>query len=115
MVIDLNPENEDATQNIAAFYISNDKKSSEFEQFYEKLIDECAWSALPWNDPKVSTLKQAYNLDSVPTVIVLDKNLNKIDVDAVDDLVNLEPTLCRHVWCQALQQRLQANGEIDQA
>ena len=31
MLIDLNPENEDATQNIAAFYISNDRKSSEFE------------------------------------------------------------------------------------
>ena len=79
------------TQNIEAFYISNDRTQAEYSEFMKACNDETSWCALPWNDDRIFEIKKAYNFDSLPQVLVLDKNLQVITTEGVDDLMFLHP------------------------
>ena len=78
ILVELNPENEDAQQNVEAVYISNDRTRDEYSEFMKQCNEEVTWCSLPWNDEKVFEIKRAYNFDSLPQVLVLDKNLTVI-------------------------------------
>ena len=90
-LVELNPENEDAQQNLEVFYISNDRTKEEYSEFMKSCNEEVSWCALPWNDERIYEIKKAYNFDSLPQVLVLDKNLQVITTEAVDDLSFLAP------------------------
>ena len=56
-LVELNPESEDVTQNIEAFYISNDRTQEEYSEFMKQCNDEVSWCALPWNDERIFKIK----------------------------------------------------------
>ena len=106
ILVDLNPENEDAQQNIEAVYVSNDRSREEYSDFMKQCNEEVTWCSLPWNDEKVFEVKKAYNFDSLPQVLVLDKNLEIITNQGADDLMNLPPQELRSYWITELRAKI---------
>ena len=106
-LIDQNPDDESQPPSYEAFYISNDESKDEFKQFYAKMCEEAPyWSTFPWNDPRIVNMKNALNLESLPQVLVMDKNLNIVTSEGVDDLMNLEPDVCRSLWISLLKKQI---------
>ena len=46
----------------------------------------------------INLLKRKFQLESIPQVIVLDKNQDLVAKDVSDDLLKLHPETCRMVW-----------------
>ena len=111
ILVELNPENEDAQQNIEAVYISNDRNRDEYSEFMKNCNEEVSWCALPWNEDKVFEVKKAYNFDSLPQVLVLDKNLQIITDQGADDLLNLPPSELRSYWITELRAKIARERE----
>ena len=111
ILVELNPENEDIQQNIEAIYISNDRTYDEYADFMKACNEEVSWCALPWNDERVYKVKKAYNFDSLPQVLVLDKNLQVITREGADDLMNLHPQELRAYWINELRQKIAREKE----
>jgi len=62
--------------------------------------DGRSWCSLKWKEEKAIELKDKLGLDSLPRVLVFDKNLQLITENGVDDLLMLTPTACRGYWIE---------------
>ena len=76
-----------------------------------ELNEDRTWLALPWRDERLIDIKAKLHLDSLPRVIVLDKNLEVVSWNAQDDLLMLRPSACRSYWIELLTQKLTEKNE----
>ena len=96
---------------VEVLYISNDKTEQEFEAFVRKMNDKKPWCSIPWQDDKIQDLKEKFGLDSLPRVLVFDKNLELVTDNAAEDLIFLPPSACRSYWNQQLASRVTYEAE----
>ena len=100
-------QEENRTPAIEVFYLSNDNSAEELNRFYMENIDLAPWCSLQWEEMDlVQEVKEHYNLESLPQVLVLDKNLRVITREGADDLRRLEPKDCREYWINVLSNNL---------
>ncbi len=71
------PISENGRQRIEVMYASNDRSEVEYDGFI----------SLHRNDKQIAELKKVYFINSVPTVIVFDKNLKCVTMTGADDLL----------------------------
>ena len=109
-----NPSDDSYNVKVEVFYISNDRSESEFDQFMQEMNEQRSWCYLPWNDDKQLLVKEKYCLDSLPRVIVLDKNLEIVTENGVDDLLFLTPTACRSYWIEILTAKKKEEQDEDE-
>ena len=99
-------EEADASANITFLYVSNDHCQEDFNFMYHEKMEDSGWAALPWNDTRIQELKKVYKLDSVPQVLVMDRNFEVISREGVADIQNLEPQAARTYWISQLIYKL---------
>ena len=97
-----NPDDDSAAQKIEVLYLSNDRTKEEFESFIHEMNENRTWSAVAWKDDKLLELKEKLGLDSLPRVLVFDKNLELVTEDGAEDLLFLTPIACRSYWVEQL-------------
>lgn len=70
--------------------------------------------ALPWNDERIVNLKNIYKLNSVPLVLVFDRNLECVTREGADHLLKMTPLACRNYWIDLLmdQKKIFRKGVI---
>lgn len=68
----------------------------------QEMNENRSWCAIPWKDDKLLELKDKLGLDSLPRVLVFDKNLELVTQNGVDDLLFLTPIACRSYWVEQL-------------
>ena len=114
-LLEMNPEDDRGANNCEAFYISNDESKEDFKDFYQDMTDEASfWSTLKYNDPRITDLKNALNLETLPQVLVMDKNFNIVTTEGADDLLNLDADSCRTQWISMLTRQLAMQGNDDE-
>ena len=60
----------------------------------------------------LNAIKQRFQLEAIPQVVVLDKNQDVVINEASNDLLELHPEACRQIWIEILNDRIvQANTE----
>jgi hypothetical protein len=88
---------------IEVFYLSNDKDSEECSA----LVNDTKWCTIPWEDVEMHEhIVEAYQLEALPQVIVLDKNLREVTREGADDLRRLDPKEVREYWISLLVDKL---------
>ena len=74
----LNDINEDGNRVFEVVYISNDESEEEYFKFYDTFFGQNSQGAngcsIPFNDPRILKLREQYQIDCVPVVVVLDRN-----------------------------------------
>ena len=55
-------------------YISNDETSEDLSKFYETNLASFNCCYLPFNEEAIFQIREAYQIDCVPALVVLDKN-----------------------------------------
>jgi len=64
---------------VEVLYLSNDRSKEEFESFIQEVNEgERSWCSLKWKDEKLIELKDKLGLDSLPIVLIFDKNLQLV-------------------------------------
>ena len=99
---------------VEVLYLSNDRSEQEFESFIRKMNDKKPWCSLPWNDDKIQEIKEKFGLDSLPRVLVFDKNLELVTDNGAEDLVFLPPSACKSYWNQQLASRVNEEAVDDE-
>ncbi len=82
-------------------YLGNESCEQELQTFLETspLKELNQVYNFTFNDDFALRIRTELNLDSMPTVIVFDKNLEIISTDGAADLLHLEtPEMVRGVW-----------------
>ena len=102
LLADFNPDDDHGSPLLEVLYISNDVDKRDFKEFYAQMVEETSWCTLKWADPNIANIKNEFKLESLPCVIVLDRNLRVVTREGADDLLNMEPQLCRSYWIQLL-------------
>ena len=97
-LIEFNPDDDHSATSAEVLYISNDVDKREFKEFYNSMVEETSWCTLKWHDPMVANVKNEFRLESLPKVVVLDKNMRVVTMEGADDLLSMEPQLCRTYW-----------------
>lgn len=82
--------------------MSDDSSQEEFELYVNKAEETRQWSALPWGGETLTDTKTRLRLDSLPRVLVFDRNLELITENGADDLLFLSPVSCRNYWIDQL-------------
>ena len=90
-LIEFNPDDDHSATSAEVLYISNDVDKREFKEFYNSMVEETSWCTLKWHDPMVANVKNEFRLESLPKVIVLDRNLRVVTEEGADDLLSMEP------------------------
>mmetsp|Transcript_6260 Transcript_6260/g.8378 ORF Transcript_6260/g.8378 Transcript_6260/m.8378 type:complete len:101 (+) Transcript_6260:153-455(+) len=88
---EFNPDDDHTPPACEVIYISNDTDKREFKEFYSQMIEETSWCTFKWADPVIALVKNELKLESLPKVIVFDKNLRIVTENGADDLINMEP------------------------
>lgn len=78
------PISENGRSRIEVLYASNDSSEAEYDNFISLHRN---WGCLSWNDKQIAELKKIYGINTVPTVIVFDKNLKCVTMTGADDLL----------------------------
>lgn len=97
-----NPEDDSAAPKVELLYLSNDRTKEEFESFMQEMNENRTWCAVQWKDDKLLELKEKLGLDSLPRVLVFDKNLELVTENGAEDLLFLTPIACRSYWVEQL-------------
>ena len=64
--------------------MSDDSSQEEFELYVNKAEETRQWSALPWGGETLTDTKTRLRLDSLPRVLVFDRNLELITENGAD-------------------------------
>ena len=101
-LIEVNPDDDHGSPLCEVIYVSNDIEKREFKEFYKSMMEESSWCTLKWGDPNLNKIKNEFSFESLPCVIVLDRNLRVVTREAADDLINMDPLVCRAYWISLL-------------
>ena len=110
LLIRQNPDDENQAPLYEVIYISNDYDKSEFKNFYEQMCEETPWCTLQFTDKNVINIKNEFKFESLPQVVVLDKNLQVITTEGADDLATMDVDVCRTLWLSMLNKKLLEGG-----
>ena len=108
---EFNPDDDHSAPAAEVLYVSNDTDKREFKDFYSSMVDETSWCTLKWDDPMIANVKDEFRLEALPKVIVLDRNMRMVTEEGADDLLSMEPQLCRTYWIGLLQRQLREHAE----
>ncbi|XP_022670531.1 probable nucleoredoxin 3 [Varroa jacobsoni] len=56
------------------------------------------WYALPWNDPDILELADVYDIDGIPTLIILRQDLSLVTIHGRDDIMLYKHKTWQN-WC----------------
>ena len=90
--------------NIEIIFCSLDEDEDDFRQYLKKL----PFSAIDYSDPKLEDLSTAFEIETIPVLIVFDKFGNLIDVNgrtAIQGKNKLSPEETIKIWMEKSKQK----------
>lgn len=68
-------------------FVSFDRNEASFKKY----LGEMSWWALPFNDPRKEALEEAFDIEGIPTVVLLDEKGMPFSTDGVQLILGLGP------------------------
>ena len=112
-MLEQNPDDDNQSRNYEVLYISNDANKKDFKSFYKQYCEDVPWCTLRYDDSRIIGIKNELNLEALPQLLVLDRNLRVVTREGADDLLNMDIEMCRTYWCGMLARQVRLAKDAD--
>ena len=82
------------TKKVEIIYIPFDKVKKEYDSFTKTM----PWLGLPFNDERAPSLKEFYDIRSIPKLLLIDDHGEQVANDCRSDLYGLSPDDVEEKW-----------------
>ena len=84
LLIDFYNDINSAEKKLEIILVSRDQNKDDFEEYYAQM----PWLAIPFNDDRIPTLAEKYNIKGIPILLVLKKNGDVVTKAGKMDVTN---------------------------